>query len=130
MQWNLNRLEMRSSKVLRLALVLFFALPCFANKSIAFKGHWNADVKSINPQFPIQTWIEDNNKNLLLEFSYNIGVVNVIIINSEGKEVCSQSVDTKSMSSAIISLEEEMKQGDLLTITDGENIIYGYIFIN
>lgn len=119
---------MRSSKVLSVVLVLFFMLPCFAKKSIAFKGYWNTKVKSINPQFPIQAWIEDNNKRLLLEFSNNIGVVYVTITNSLGEGFYSKSVDTKSMTSVIISLEEEMMQGDMLTITDGNNKIYGYIF--
>lgn len=105
-------------------------MPGFAKKPIRLIGKWETKFKSVRHEQLIQAWVEDNSKDILLKFPHNIGVVNVIIINSEGKEVCSQSVDTKSMSSAIISLEEEMKQGDLLTITDGENIIYGYIFIN
>lgn len=120
---------MRRNKVLSVVLVLFFTLPCFANKSIAFKGHWNADIKSLNPQLPVQAWVEDNNKDLLLEFSHNIGVICVTITNSMGEKFYSQSVDTKSISSVVISVEE-IRRGDILSITGGNNVVYGYILNN
>lgn len=121
---------MRKSKLLSIVLILFFVLPCFANKRIVFNGHWNTDVKSIILQLPIKAWVEDNNKDLLLEFSHNIGTVYVAVTNSMGEKVYGQSVDTKSMSSIIISVEEVMNQGDILSVTDGDNMVYGYILSN
>lgn len=120
---------MRRNKVLNVVLVLFCILPCFANKSIVFNGHWNADIKSLNPQLPIQAWLEDNNKDLLLKFSRNIGMIYVTVTNSMGEKVYGQSVDIKSTSSVVISVEK-FEQGDLLSITDGNNMVYGYIFNN
>ena len=110
--------------------MLALVIPGFAKEPVRLVGKWEAKFKSIQHELLIQAWIEDDNKNLLLEFFHNIGIVHVTVKNAVGEDVYSLFVDTKSMSSAIISLEEEMKQGYLLTITDGENMKYGYIFIN
>ena len=49
----------------------------------------------------------------------------MIVTNSEGEEVYKQSVEAKP--SVVISLEEEVKEGDVLLVTDGENLVYGGI---
>ena len=60
---------------------------------------------------------------LLLEFSANLGTVEVTITNSVGEVVYKQSVEAQP--SVVISLEEEMRDGDVVLVTDGENVIYG-----
>ena len=106
-------------------LIATLSFPCFAKKRINLEGKWNTTPKSIIPKLPIQVWVEDNNKYLLLEFSVNLWTVEVIVTNSEGEEVYKQSVEAKP--SVVISLEEEVKEGDVLLVTDGENLVYGGI---
>lgn len=116
---------MARNKLLCIGLILLFALSCFAEtKEVKFVGEWRI-VKSIIPKLPIRAWIEDNNKDLLLEFSSNLGSIEIIVTNSTGDIIHKQSVDTKITSSTIISLNEEVKQGDILFITDKMNIISG-----
>lgn len=111
-----------------LTLVLAISLPCFAKKKVEFKGNFNKQVKTSTSEFPICGWVEDNNKDLLLEFSTNLGTVQVTVTNSEGEIVYNQSIVTKP--SVIISLDEEAKNGDVVSITDGINHAYGNIFTN
>ncbi|MEY8485701.1 DUF3244 domain-containing protein [uncultured Parabacteroides sp.] len=120
---------MAKNKLWSIGLILLFTLPCFAKKEITFKGEW-LKVKSIIPNPPIRAWIEDNNKNLLLEFSSYLGTIEVTITSSTGDIIHKQSVDTKITSSAIISLSENINPNDIIYITDGNNIIYGNLFNN
>lgn len=76
-----------------LLLIATFSFPCFAKKRIYLKGKWDTAPKSIIPKRPIQAWIEDNNKDLLLEFSANLGTVEVIVTNLAGEVVYKQSVE-------------------------------------
>ena len=104
-----------------LLLIAVCSFPCFAKKRIALEGKWYTTPKSIIPKQPIQAWVEDNNKDLLLEFSANLGTVEVIVTNSVGEVVYKQSVEAQP--SVVISLEEEMRDGDVVLVTDGENVI-------
>ncbi len=78
-----------------------------------------------NKYGPIQAWLEDNNKDLLLEFSTNLGTVEVTVTNSAGEVVYNQSIVTKP--SVVISLDEEIREGATVSITDGKNLVYGKI---
>ena len=106
-----------------LLLIAAFSFPCFAKKRIHLKGKWSDRFRTIISEQPIQAWVEDNNKDLLLEFSTNLGTVEVTITNSVGEVVYKQSVEARP--SVVISLEEEMRDGDVVLVTDGENVIYG-----
>ena len=108
-----------------LILVLAISLPCFAKKRVEFKGNFDKKVKFITSECPICGWLEDNNKDLLLEFSTNLGTVQVTVTNSEGEVVYKQSIATKP--SVVISLEEEIGEGATVSITDGKNLVYGEI---
>ena len=88
-------------------------------------GKWEKGPKSITSTLPIRGWLEDNNKDLLLEFSYNLGTVQVTVTNSMGEVVYNQSVVTKP--SVGISLNEEVKEGTIVSITDVE-ILFTEIF--
>lgn len=105
-------------------LIAALSFPCFAKKRITLEGNWDV-TKSIIPKQPIQAWVEDNNKDLLLEFSVNLGTVEVIVTNSAGKVVYKQFIEAKP--SIIISLEEEMTAKSFILITDGINIISGSV---
>lgn len=108
-----------------LLLIATFSFPCFAKKRIYLKGKWDTAPKSIIPEQPIQAWIEDNNKDLLLEFFANLGTVEVIVTNLAGEVVYKQSVEAQP--SVVISLDEEVKKGSTVIIKEGENLIYGQI---
>lgn len=108
-----------------LILVLAISLPCFAKKEVEFKGNFNKKLKTSTSEFPIRGWVEDNNKDLLLEFSTNLGTVQVTVTNSEGEVVYHQFVVTKP--SVVISLDEEIREGATVSITDGKNLVYGEI---
>ena len=104
-------------------LIATLSFPCFAKKRINLKGTWNTAPKSIIPKQTIQAWVEDNNRDLLLEFSTKLGTVEITVTNSIGEVMYKQSVEAKP--SIVISLEEEVRDGDLVLVTDGENVIYG-----
>lgn len=108
-----------------LMLILTISLPCFAKKKVEFKGNFNKRVKTSTSELPIRGWLEDNNKDLLLEFSTNLGTVQVTVTNSMGEVVYNQSVVTKP--SVGISLDEEIKEGSTVSITNGKNLVYGEI---
>lgn len=125
---NFKQIIMARNKLLCIGLILLSALSCFAEtEEIKFIGEWKK-VKSIIPQLPIRAWIEDNNKDLLLEFSSNLGILEVTVTNASGKVVYSKSIDTRVSSSTCITLNEEVNKGDVLFITDGSNIIHGNLF--
>lgn len=78
---------------------------------------------------PIQAWVDDNGKDLLLEFSKELGTLLVTISNQQGEIVHRQSVEADAMTSVIISSDKPMEDGYLLSITDDEYVVYGEIFI-
>lgn len=118
--------EMKTIKKLgSLILILAISLPCFAKKEVKFKGNFNKQFKTATSEFPIRGWLEDNNKDLLLEFSTNLGTVEVTVTNSAGEIVYNQSIVTKP--SVVISLNEEIREGATVSITDGKNLVYGEI---
>lgn len=106
-----------------LLLIAAFSFPCFAKKRIVLEGKWYTTPKSIIPKQPIQAWVEDNNKDLLLEFSANLGTVEVIVTNSAGEVVYKQSVEAQP--SVVISLEEEVGNEFILSIVKDQNMVYG-----
>lgn len=113
-----------------MGLALIFTLPSFAKKPIFLSGQWDRDARSIIPQLPIRAWIEDNNKDLSLEFSSYLGTIEVTVTSPTDDIIHKQSVDTKVAPSTIISLSENIDPNDIIYITDGNNIIYGNLFSN
>ena len=106
-------------------LVLAISLPCFAKKKVELIGRWDLKTKSITFQLPVQTWVQDNNKDLLLEFTADLGTVQVTVTNLAGEVVYNQSIVTKP--SVVISLDKEIREGATVSITDGKNLVYGEI---
>ena len=91
------------------------------------KGEWKQKGRSVNYLQPIKAWVEDNNKDLLLEFSANLGMVEVAVRNHSGEIVCNQFVEAVEMASIIIPLHEAIQTGYSVSITDGENLVYGVV---
>ena len=106
-------------------LLLLFISPCFAKKTVRLKGKWKAETKSISPELPMCAWVEDNNKSLLVEFSSYLGTVEVTVTDQLGDVIYQQSIETDAP--IVISLDREVQVGDVLSVTDGSNLVYGII---
>ena len=118
---------MRVKKFVCLVLALFFTVSSFAKKDVDLKGEWKQKGRSVNSLQPIKAWVEDNNKDLLLEFSANLGMVEVTVRNHYGEIICNQLVEAVEMASIIIPLHEAIQIGYSVSITDGENLVYGVV---
>lgn len=116
-----------SRKLGCLIFILALSLPCFARKKIDLDGEWGHKIKSIFSELPVQAWVEDSNKDLLLEFSVDLGMVKVTVTNQAGEVVYNQFVKANVMSTMLISLDEKVRNGYALAITNSENCICGYI---
>ena len=81
--------------------------------------------RSISEELPVEAWVEDNNKELLFEFSGNLGTVQVTVTNSAGRTVYSQIVDTSDTSTWVVTLSEVQNTGMVVSVSSGENLIYG-----
>lgn len=115
-------------KVVCLVVVLFIAISGFANKAIEFHGAWSKRSKAIVYNPPIQAWIENSNEELSLFFDNDLGTIYVTIKDSLGTIIYNQDVNTKEISSFVIPLND-IKGDYILSITDGNNQIYGQFSI-
>ena len=70
-----------------LALNSSFFVSLLCQKTNTPKRKWSDRFRTIISEQSIQAWVEDNNKDLLLEFSANLGTVEVTITNSVGEVV-------------------------------------------
>ena len=111
-------------------MLLLLVIPCVAEQKVRFKGQWSNKSKSLTPIHPLQAWIEDDNRSLSLEFHSNIGIVIISVTNSNGDTIYSQVVNTESTPAIFISLPRDIEQGDVLSVKDDFNNIYGNLFIN
>lgn len=118
---------MNRCKLLMVALAMMIALPCFAKKKVKLEGTWQRLHRSAFEKFPVEAWVEDDNKELLLEFSKNLGTVQVTVTNSTGQVVYSQTVDTDNISSWVVTLNEVQNTGMVVSVSNGENVVCGYI---
>ena len=110
-------------KIKYLLLAVIFSFHCYAMKKVQLVGNWNLASRSFN--LPVQAWTEDNNKDLLLEFSSYLGTVEVTVTDQSGEVIYHQSVETDAP--VVISLDREVQAGDVLSVTDGSNLVYGII---
>lgn len=124
---NKNELDMKKRTILCVAMIALLSLPCFAKRPIKLDGRWMKEERSAIPVLPIQAWVEDDNKSLLLEFSGNLGTVLVTVTNDSGEVVYNQAIQTGLMFSSIICLQDELDKGFVISITDGQNKVYGKI---
>ena len=118
---------MKKQKIWCILLIALLSLPCFAKKPIILEGFWVNRGKSAIPTLPIQAWVEDDNRTLLLEFSGNLGTILVTITDETGKVVYNEMIRTAQTLPTIISLNEEMKEGYVLSVSNRDNKIVGNI---
>lgn len=103
----------------------------FARNRIVLKGSWNRIEKSITPNIPIQVWLEDNNRDITVEFLKNLGPVDISIITSEGNIVCNTVIDGGEFSTHIITLDTELDNLDYeIIVSNKDNMVQGLLTID
>lgn len=120
-------------KIFRLLLlVACVAIPLsgFARKNIKVRGMRDKKEKSITLTDPVEAWLEDNGKDLSLQFYRNLGSVKVTVTNLSGKTVYEATVDAAAMSSWHIVLGNISKGEYMLSITNDDGVLGGEFFIN
>ena len=108
------------------AIALLLALPALG-KGIKWRGNWKP-VKAARSLFiPITGNIEETTETLTLDFQSDLGNVIVSITDASGNVVYQESVQTDVTPSVNISLDGLDVDGGTVSVTDGENMIYGII---
>ncbi|MDD4589334.1 MAG: DUF3244 domain-containing protein [Parabacteroides sp.] len=117
---------MKNKTLLIIILSIFTVLSCFAKKKIDIEAKWGSpSTRSISDNPPIQAWIEDNNKDILLNFSSFLGEINIYVTNGNGEIIYSQKIIATENSSFLINLYKTIDYEDTLTITNGSYTMYG-----
>lgn len=112
----------RCSKTWAVAIVaLLLALPAFGEKGIMWDGDW----KSASPIIVWET--NEATETLTLDFQRDLGDVIVSITDASGNVVYQESVQTDVTPSVNISLDGLDADGSTVSVTDGENLVYGII---
>ncbi len=112
---------MNKVKHVLVAMALMLAFPAFGEKDIMWDGNW----KSGNPI--IVCTMDDVSDMLTLDFQKDLGDVIVSIMDANGNMVYQESVQTDVTPSVTISLDGLDVDGGTISITDGENLVFGSI---
>lgn len=114
---------MNKSKLWLVLLALLFITPCFAKRKVVLVGKWQRIQPTVFEEYPIEAWVEDENRELLMEFSGNLGTVQ----GNKGQIVYSETVDAHDGLSLIIPLSGMQGDNAVLSISDKVNLISGSI---
>lgn len=114
-----------------LVLGMCLSIQVFARKNVVLKGSWNRVEKSITPNLPIQVWLEDNNKDITIQFFKNLGLVDVSIISFEGNVIYNTVIDAGESSTHIVTLDKELNSLDYqIFISNKDNQVKGLFSVN
>ena len=111
---------MNKVKHVLVAMALMLAFPAFGEKDIEWDGNW----KSGNPI--IICTMDDVSDQLTLDFQKDLGDVVVSIMDASGNILYQEWVQAGVNTSVTLSLKG-LKTGGTVSVTDGENIIFGII---
>lgn len=117
-----------------ITVVLFafcMAFPSFARRSV-FLSIRNHVVKKSIEVIPIEAFIDDETKELSLEFMVDLGMLYVTVSDQNGNIVYADVVNAVSNLPVNISLDKNLEGEFVLSITDSENKneVSGEFFIN
>ncbi len=112
---------MRVVKLFAVAIALLVVLPVFGKKGIIWNGEW----KSANPIIVGET--DEATEMLTLDFQRDLGDVIVSIMDASGNLIYQESVQTDVTPSVTISLDGLDVDDGTISITDGENLVFGSI---
>jgi len=105
------------------------AVPCFARRNIELAGSWKRIEKSYSTEIPIQVWLEDNNKDIVVHFLENLGIVDVSILASNGSIIYNTTIEATRMSLYSVILAAELKKGEYEIVVSNEFSIVKGMFI-
>lgn len=118
----------RCSKTWAVAIVaLLLALPALGEKSIRWEGKWKFMESARSLFIPIIGNIDEATETLTLDFQSDLGDVIVSITDASGNVVYQESVQTDATPSVTISLDGLDADGSTVSVTDGENLVYGIV---
>lgn len=113
----------RMVKLFTVAIALLMVLPVFGKKGIIWNGEWKSAA-------PIIVWETDEATEMLtLDFQKDLGDVVVSIMDASGNVVYQESVQTDVTPSVTISLDGLDVDDGMVSITDGENLVFGTIHL-
>ena len=116
----------KALQTLAVAFALLLVLPAFG-EGIRWRGKWEP-VKAARSLFiPIIGNIDEATEMLTLDFQNDLGDVVVSITDANGNIIYQESVQTDVTPSVNISLDGLDADGGTVSVTDGENLIYGII---
>ena len=107
-------------------VALLLALPTFG-EGIRWNGKWKFMESARSLFIPIIGNIDEATETLTLDFQSDLGNVIVSITDASGNVVYQESVQTDVTPSVSISLDGLDADGGTVSVTDGENLVYGII---
>lgn len=113
-------------QTLAVAIALLIAFPAFG-RSLQWRGDWKKPSKPRSIEIPIIGNIEEATETLTLDFQSDLGDVIVSITDTSGNIIYQESVQTDVTPSVTISLDGLDADGGTVSVTDGENLVYGII---
>lgn len=123
---------MRKKVFLSLLLLgMCLSIQGFARINIVLKGSWNRVEKSINPNIPVQIYVEDGNKDITVQFFENLGSVNITIVTSDGNVVYNTILIATEMSTYSITLDDAFMDTEYcIIVANTQNAVSGLFSIN
>ena len=121
-----NIMKAKFFQALAVAIALLIAFPAFG-RSLQWRGDWKKPSKPRSIEIPIIGNIEEATETLTLDFQSDLGDVIVSITDTSGNIIYQESVQTDVTPSVTISLDGLDADGGTVSVTDGENLVYGII---
>jgi hypothetical protein len=115
---------MNAKKILCMVVALAMAVPVFGRK-IHWNGDWRPQKSLVN--IPIEGNIDDETCELTLQFLSDLGPVQIVITDDSGNPIYQESVEAEVGQMVSISLNELSAQGQMVSVIDGNNVVYGFI---
>ena len=120
----LNEYAMNAKKILCMVVALAMAVPVFGRK-IHWNGDWRPQKSLVN--IPIEGNIDDETGELTLQFLSDLGLIQVVITDDSGNPIYQESVEAEAGQIVSILLDELPAQGQMISVNDGNNVVYGFI---
>lgn len=114
---------MKSMRFLLTGMLVLASLTCLAER-LQTSGHWRVH-RSVENVFPIQIFLEESSKELILEFQQTVGTVEVSLVCDSGETVYANKVETNRGMSFVIPLENVPEGEYTIYISQGVNEIRG-----
>lgn len=115
---------MDAKKILCMVVALAMAVPVFGRK-IHWNDEWEPKKSLVN--IPIEGNIDDETGELTLRFLSDLGLVQVVITDDSGNPIYQESVEAEAGQIVSISLDELSVQGQMISVIDGNNVVYSFI---